>query len=299
MPLTSEAIIDQFRESLTQGRGRHAYLLTGSNRTQLAEISNMLAAMALREEGSEVDPSQHPDFYLVSPQSKARHITVEQVRNLERAIYLKPMRARQKVTIIAEADRLCVGQASAANAFLKTLEEPPPDTLLILWTTQPDTLLPTIVSRCMRLDIWEEGQEKGVEDLSASLQTFLAQWEQAGKENTQPGLRAYARARLLQDHWQATVEELEKAAEAGGEESEDAVEAHRAAVERDVQLSRQETLAALERWYWAGQSKEAATRHAIEALELLARGLAFRVDPTLAVERACLAIEGLIPTERT
>jgi len=59
------------------------------------------------------------------PSRKSRHITVEQIRELERELYLRPFIAPLKVAVIFDAERMCLGSASAANAFLKTLEEPP------------------------------------------------------------------------------------------------------------------------------------------------------------------------------
>jgi DNA polymerase-3 subunit delta' len=75
-------------------------------------------------------------------------IVIEQVRDLMQVVHLKPTEAEYKVAVIAGADRLNV---QAANAFLKTLEEPPPKSVLILLTTDPQRVLETILSRCMRL----------------------------------------------------------------------------------------------------------------------------------------------------
>jgi DNA polymerase-3 subunit delta' len=69
-------------------------------------------------------------------------------------IHLKPSEAEYKVAVIVAADRL---NAQAANAFLKTLEEPPPKSSLILLTTEPQRILETIVSRCLRLNFAGEG----------------------------------------------------------------------------------------------------------------------------------------------
>src|SRR5439155_21476530 len=95
-----------------------------------------------------VDEGIHPDIYWVRPESKSRRITVEQIREFERAINLKPTMARVKVGVVVDAD--CMGD-EASNAFLKTLEEPPAQTVILLLTTQPQRLLPTILSRCLRI----------------------------------------------------------------------------------------------------------------------------------------------------
>jgi DNA polymerase-3 subunit delta' len=90
----------------------------------------------------------------VRPESKSRVVTIDQMRELMREIQLKPTEAEYKVAVIVGADRLNV---QAANAFLKTLEEPPPKSVLILLSTEPQRILETILSRCLRLNFAGEG----------------------------------------------------------------------------------------------------------------------------------------------
>src|SRR5207245_9061542 len=85
---------------------------------------------------------------------KSSVITSDQMRELMQAIFLKPTEAEYKVAVIVAADRLNI---QAANAFLKTLEEPPAKSVLILLTTEPQRLLETILSRCLRLNFAGEG----------------------------------------------------------------------------------------------------------------------------------------------
>ena len=79
------------------------------------------------------------------------------MRELMREIQLKPTEAEFKVAIIAGADRL---NAQAANAFLKTLEEPPAKSVLILLSTEPQRILETILSRCLRLNFYGDGKRE-------------------------------------------------------------------------------------------------------------------------------------------
>jgi len=88
-------------------------------------------------------------MHWVRPESKSRVVTIEQMRELMREIQLKPTGAEYKVAIITAADRL---NPQAANAFLKTLEEPPAKSVLILLTTAPQRILDTVLSRCLRLN---------------------------------------------------------------------------------------------------------------------------------------------------
>jgi DNA polymerase-3 subunit delta' len=76
------------------------------------------------------------------------NIPVEQIRAMQREIQLKPFEAKRKVVIIAEAENMHV---SSANSLLKTLEEPPEDTILILTSNDANKLLPTVVSRCQQI----------------------------------------------------------------------------------------------------------------------------------------------------
>ena len=96
----------------------------------------------------------HADVHWVRPESKSRTVSIGQMRDLMHDINLKPTEAEYKVATIVAADRLNV---QGANAFLKTLEEPPPRSVLILLTTEPQRLLETIISRCLRLNFSGDG----------------------------------------------------------------------------------------------------------------------------------------------
>ena len=90
-----------------------------------------------------IEKGIHPDIHCVQPQG--RMIRIGQIRALIETLTLKPMEARRRFVIIQRADTM---KPAAANALLKTLEEPPERTILILLAGQPADLLPTIVSRC-------------------------------------------------------------------------------------------------------------------------------------------------------
>ncbi|WP_193214865.1 DNA polymerase III subunit delta' C-terminal domain-containing protein [Luteolibacter marinus] len=87
---------------------------------------------------------------VVRPQSKSRRIVVDAIRELEKGLYISSGPRTWKIGVICDADRMA---AAAENAFLKTLEEPPPRTLLVLLTANPGGLLPTVLSRCVRLPL--------------------------------------------------------------------------------------------------------------------------------------------------
>lgn len=89
---------------------------------------------------------QHPDLHLLEPDGL--FIKIDQIRELQRELSLRPFEAPKKACIIDGADRL---NPAAGNALLKTLEEPPGNALMILITANPDGVLPTVLSRCQRL----------------------------------------------------------------------------------------------------------------------------------------------------
>jgi DNA polymerase-3 subunit delta' len=157
--------------SLEKKRLAHAYLFSGDSMDELENMARTLAkalnCAAARAAGRpslhscgqcdscrRIERDAHPDVLWVRPESKSRVITIDQMRELMRSIQLKPTAAVFKVGVIVAADRL---NPQAGNAFLKTLEEPPADSILILLTTEPQRILETVVSRCLRLGFGGEG----------------------------------------------------------------------------------------------------------------------------------------------
>ncbi|HEV2319079.1 MAG TPA: DNA polymerase III subunit [Verrucomicrobiae bacterium] len=154
------------QRSLARGRLGHAYLFSGDKIEELESIARSLAKTLncqkpVKEHGEAVDccdicPScvkinndVHADIHWVRPESRSRVVTIDQVRELMREIQLKPAEARFKVAVLVCADRLNV---QAANAFLKTLEEPPAKSVMVLLSTEPSRILETILSRCLRVN---------------------------------------------------------------------------------------------------------------------------------------------------
>lgn len=96
---------------------------------------------------AKIDSGTHPDFITVEPDGA--QIKVEQIRRLEEILTLKPHEGVKKAAIVDSAEKL---HPAAANAFLKTLEEPPAGSIIILVTAAPGLLLETIRSRCTRVN---------------------------------------------------------------------------------------------------------------------------------------------------
>ncbi len=94
-----------------------------------------------------IDAGVHPDFLLISPEGG--QIRIEEIRAIDDILSFKPFEGRNKVVIVDEADTM---NPFAANAFLKTLEEPPKDSLIILISSNPERLPDTIRSRCSKIN---------------------------------------------------------------------------------------------------------------------------------------------------
>ena len=108
---------------------------------------------------------QHPDLGWVCPLEESRQIRIEQVRELSAELALTSHAGGYKVGILSPADAL---NRFAANALLKTLEEPPAQTLLMLVVTQPSRLPATILSRCQRVRVKAPGRKEAVSWLEAT-----------------------------------------------------------------------------------------------------------------------------------
>ncbi|NDD81934.1 MAG: DNA replication protein, partial [Verrucomicrobia bacterium] len=120
MPFPPSRVEEIFAGAAKEGRLAHAHLLTGAPPSELETLGRGLAANLL-----DADLEGHPDFFLLRPESKSRRVSIAQIRQLEHSLSRKPHRAPLKVALILEAERMCIPPAEAANAFLKTLEEPP------------------------------------------------------------------------------------------------------------------------------------------------------------------------------
>jgi DNA polymerase-3 subunit delta' len=94
-----------------------------------------------------INAGSHPDLLLVSPED--RQIKIDEIRLIDAALSFRPFEGRKKVVIVDDADTMNI---ASANAFLKTLEEPPEDSVIILISSRPDRLPATIRSRCSRVN---------------------------------------------------------------------------------------------------------------------------------------------------
>jgi DNA polymerase-3 subunit delta' len=133
-----------------RNRLAHAYLISGSpgsgKRSLVADLVHRVNGAPIPN----VFTGRAPDIHLTSPESKSRRITIDQIRSLEHALQMQAANGRRKVAVVSDADRM---MPEAANAFLKTLEEPPNNSFLLLLSAIPEVLPETIVSRCIEIPL--------------------------------------------------------------------------------------------------------------------------------------------------
>jgi DNA polymerase-3 subunit delta' len=147
--LSVEVALDYLLRAHEQNRLGHAYLVAGQPGSGKRKLAAKLTA-AITGVSADAVFAVGSEVHIAEPESKSRRIVIEQIRSLEHSLQMRSPTGRRKVAIISDADRL---QPQAANAFLKTLEEPPNDSLLLLLTAMPEVLPDTIVSRCIALQL--------------------------------------------------------------------------------------------------------------------------------------------------
>jgi DNA polymerase III subunit delta' len=150
MAFSQTEAFEYLQRAHQQNRLAHAYLISGPVGSGKRALAAKLAQLVSGTKHAGVFSGSAPEIFLAQPESKSRRIVIEQVRALEHGLRMRAPAGRSKVAIIAEADRL---QPQAANAFLKTLEEPTRDSLLLLVTALPEALPDTIVSRCIAVPL--------------------------------------------------------------------------------------------------------------------------------------------------
>ncbi len=160
------------RSAILQNRLAHAYLFHGDDRIGKRLLALRLAQTLLCETVSDgrqpdacgtcracqqVDARTHPDFLVIEPDQEMANpqIKIESIRDIEHQMIYRPLIGNRKICLIDDADRMTIG---AANALLKTLEEPPDHSLFILVSSRPYALPATIRSRCQALRLTAPAQ---------------------------------------------------------------------------------------------------------------------------------------------
>jgi DNA polymerase-3 subunit delta' len=163
-----EAVWQHFKQMVDHGRLAHAHLVVGSpahagRAFALLAAKYMLCKAPDKPDGCacpscrRVDEGTHGDFHWVEPQGKSRLILVEQIEQILRKIYETAFEGGWKVIAIGYAERM---HRDAGNKLLKALEEPPPNTLILLVSGEPQSVLGTLVSRCQKLVLHDSEVEE-------------------------------------------------------------------------------------------------------------------------------------------
>ena len=180
------------RAMADSGRLAHAYVFVGPPDTGKETMAvNLAKALNCESGGADscdnchqcrlIDKGIHPDVHVLRPQKASRTISINSVRELQRDMSLKPLMGMYKMAIFVEAERM---MREAANSLLKSLEEPPPGTIFVLICEDTSGLLPTVLSRCQRINFMPVPQatienilvdEKGIDPRRAEVLSRLAE----------------------------------------------------------------------------------------------------------------------------
>jgi DNA polymerase III subunit gamma/tau len=153
-----EPVVRTLRNAVQRGKVHHAYLFVGSRGTGKTSMAKILAACLNCERGPTIEPCgacescisiAHASSLDVIEMDAASNNSVDDIRELRESVAYSPVSGRSKVYILDEAHML---STAAWNAFLKTLEEPPPNTVFVLATTEAQKVPATVVDRCHRFD---------------------------------------------------------------------------------------------------------------------------------------------------
>ena len=284
MPFPPSRVEELFQAAAKEGRLAHAHLLTGAPPAELESLGKGLAANLL-----DADLDGHPDFFILRPESKSRRVSIAQIRQLEHSLSRRPHRAQLKVALILEAERMCIPPAEAANAFLKTLEEPPDHSLLLLTSDRPEQLLPTVRSRCLTFPIIPGKNPEPFPGLEQLTQEWMQSFGQTPQD-------AYRRAALLQSFLTSIKERIAEKDATAEEEDEENESAQAASAAGQLVRVREDIITHLIRSTWskAGSGLQPEAVREVDALEKLRFALARNVDQTLAIEVSCLRSAGLV-----
>lgn len=180
--LAGTPAVGVIERAMAQGRLGHSLLLHGDSLETLTAVALTLAARLLDPEGR-FPAGGHPDCFSLRPSGKSRQIGADATRALIAQVQVSAAVAGRKVGIVFEADRM---NATAANIFLKTLEEPPANTTLLLLSVHPYALIPTIRSRCLHFRfpadprVETQAQAAGWPEWIQAYRAWLARLEPGG-----------------------------------------------------------------------------------------------------------------------
>jgi DNA polymerase-3 subunit delta' len=201
MAFARTTALEFLRRAYEQNRLAHAYLITGAPGSGKEVLAAELTSLVNGTPTKDVFSAKAREVFIARPESKSRRIITAQIRALEHALQMRSANGRRKVAIIPDADRL---QTEAANAFLKTLEEPPKDSLLLLLSALPEALPETILSRCIAIPLAPDGEARNKKEEEKLVKLL----QQASRHTTWSIQFAYRLAQEFQQLLRAIREEV-------------------------------------------------------------------------------------------
>lgn len=201
MAYTADKAFSLIEKAHQKGRLAHAFLITGeagSGKTSLsAKIISLINPPADAGGGANLfgdveepeektlDELEGELVRIVRPQGKMRQVKIDHMRDLEKSFHVASAPGKWKVGVVMHADRM---NPSSENAFLKTLEEPPSNCLLLLISDAPELLLPTVLSRCVRLPLMARVGERITSPVQDALLAALSSLARQGIGNISAAL---------------------------------------------------------------------------------------------------------------
>jgi DNA polymerase-3 subunit delta' len=262
MAFSPQIALESLRRAHASNRLAHAYLIAGGDDSARRKLAAQLTSLALGLADSGGQMPVDPDLRVIEPESKSRKIDIDAVRELSGALSLRSSRSGvRKVGVLLDADRMT---ANATNAFLKTLEEPPGDSLLLLVSGRPENLYETILSRCIRVELIDSsaGEKRSErENMVAELLDGVVTRDAKAVSRI---ANAYDALREFQAVLGAAKEEIRGEEEAQFEAAEDKYDRkdygdwlddredyHKVRVDARYQAERERLVGALARWWQA------------------------------------------------
>ena len=193
-----------------QDRLAHAFLISGASPEDQRELAVKLSALVNGWDNVEsLDDLRRHGAVVIEPEGKLRQIKIEMMRDAERSLQYTSS-STYKVVVISDADRMNV---NACNSFLKTLEEPPANTLILLLTRAPEQLLDTIRSRCVRVPLYREGVSGlTLTEAEEHLVNLLAAYFSQGRPNASRAMGLLADFQSITAELRGDIEDRHKAA---------------------------------------------------------------------------------------
>lgn len=154
MPFKANAALQFLARAKDKGRLGHAYLISGPKEADLPGFAVKTLNLVSGERRSDLEGWESHGALVVRPESKSRQIRIETIREqVEPFLYVTTSGAAHRFCVFVDAERM---NQATQNAFLRTLEEPPPRTLFLLLSTQPEQFLETTLSRVIRIALLPE-----------------------------------------------------------------------------------------------------------------------------------------------